>query len=178
MRRLTASLALAALVCACLDVELHAAELKAGDKAPDFTLAGSDGKTYNLKDFAGKQTVVLAWFPKAFTPGCTKECKAFKEQGDAMRKFDVAYFTASCDTAELNQKFAEELSVDYPILSDHDSSVATAYGVVNEERKVPFRWTFYIGEDGKILYIDKDVKTESHGADVAAKLKDLGVPAK
>lgn len=179
MRRLSASLALAALVCACLDTDmLSAAELKAGDKAPDFSLVGSDGKTYNLADFAGKQTVVLAWFPKAFTPGCTKECKSFQADGAAMRAFDVAYFTASCDTAELNAKFAESLSADYPILSDPDSKVATAYGVVNEERKVPFRWTFYIGEDGKILHVDKDVKTDSHGADVAAKLDELGVDKK
>lgn len=179
MRRLSASLALAVLIFACsVANQLRAAELKAGDKAPNFSLVGSDGKTYNLADFAGKQTVVLAWFPKAFTPGCTKECKSFQADGAAMRAFDVAYFTASCDTAELNAKFAESVSADYPILSDPTSEVAAAYGVVNEERKVPFRWTFYIGEDGKILHVDKDVKTDSHGADVATKLEELGVEKK
>jgi len=161
-----------------LMADASAADLKVGDPAPDFSLEGSDGKTYDLKDFAGKKTVVLAWFPKAFTGGCTKECKSFREDGEAMRAFDVAYFTASCDTAELNKKFAESLEVDYPILADPDSKVAQAYGVVNEERKVPFRWTFFIGEDGKILHIDKEVKTETHGADVAAKLKELGVEEK
>jgi len=68
--------------------------------------------------------------------------------------------------------------LDYPILSDPEAGVAKAYGVVTAERKVPFRWTFYIGKDGKILAIDKEVKTGSHGADVAGRLKELGVAAK
>lgn len=155
-----------------------AAELKVGDAAPDFSLVGSDGKTYKLSDFKGKKAVVLAWFPRAFTGGCTKECTSFKNDGAKMRDYEVAYFTASNDDAEKNKKFAESLGVDYPILSDADSSVATKYGVLNPERKAANRWTFYIGADGKILYIDKSVKTDSHGADVAAKLGELGVAKK
>ena len=90
----------------------------------------------------------------------------------------MAYFTASCDTPELNTKFGKSLDLDYPILSDLGKEVARAYGVVTDKRKVPFRWTFYIGTDGKPLYVDKAVKAGSHGADVAAKLKELGVEAK
>ena len=155
-----------------------AAEPKVGDAAPAFSLAGSDGKTYALADFKGKQAVVLAWFPKAFTGGCTAECKSLRESGAAIREFDVAYFTASCDTAELNKKFAESLELDYPILSDPDKEVATAYGVVHEGRAVPERWTFYIGVDGKILHVEKMVKAGTHGKDVAAKLQELGVAKK
>ncbi|MEO8427396.1 MAG: peroxiredoxin [Verrucomicrobiota bacterium] len=155
-----------------------ASPLKVGDPAPPFELQGSDGKTYKLSNFKGKQVVVLAWFPKAFTTGCTAECKSLHGNGDAIRKFDVAYFTASCDDAETNKKFAESLKVDYPILSDPKQEAATAYGVVNAQRKVPFRWTYYIGKDGRILYIDDKVQTESHGADIAARLKELGVPLK
>ena len=155
-----------------------AAELKVGDDAPDFTLVGSDGKTYKLADFKGKQAVVVAWFPRAFTGGCTKECKAFKEQGSSIREYDVAYFTASNDPVEKNKAFAESLGVDYPILSDPDSSVAKAYGVLNDKGTAALRWTYYIGADGKILHIDKTVKTESHGADVAKKLGELGVAKK
>jgi peroxiredoxin Q/BCP len=165
------------LFAVCLSVS-SAAELKVGDEAPDFSLVGSDGKTYKLADFKGKQAVVVAWFPRAFTGGCTKECKAFKEQGSSIREYEVAYFTASNDPAAKNKAFAESLGVDYPILSDPDSSVAKAYGVYNEERKAAARWTFYIGADGKILHIDKTVKTESHGSDVAAKLGELGVAKK
>lgn len=87
----------------------------------------------------------------------------------------MAYFTASCDDAETNKKFAESLGLDYPILSDPGAKTARAYGVITDERKLPFRWTFYIGKDGKILFIDEKVQVNSHGTDVAAKLKELGL---
>ena len=78
------------------------------------------------------------------------------------------------DDAETNQKFAEHLGPDYPILADPTKAVANAYGVLGRFG-VASRWTFYIGPDGKILYIDKAVKTTSAGEDVAAKLAELGV---
>lgn len=176
-RWLFCSLAAGAMLAAAASSS-HAAELKAGDDAPDFEMTGSDGKAYKLADFKGKQAVVIAWFPKAFTGGCTKECQSLRDNGNDLRQYNAAYFTASCDTVELNTKFAQSLTLDYPILSDPDQKVAGAYGVLNPERKVPFRWTFYIGKDGKILHIDKAVATASHGADVAAKLKELGVEKK
>jgi peroxiredoxin Q/BCP len=172
------SLLLASLFVLAASVASAADGLKVGDDAPDFSMVGSDGKTYKLSDFKGKQAVVVAWFPRAFTGGCTKECKSFKEQGSSIREYEVAYFTASNDPAEKNKKFAEELGVDYPILSDPDSSVATAYGVFNPERKAALRHTIYIGADGKILHIDRMVKTDSHGADVAQKLGELKVAKK
>src|SRR4029450_13689674 len=87
-----------------------AVELKVGDPAPDFTLQASDGKTYKLSDFKGKQAVVLAWFPKAYTSGCTIECKSLAEHGDLIQKYDVTYFMASVDPldgAQGNKAFAE-----------------------------------------------------------------------
>jgi len=158
--------------------QLQAADLKAGDAAPDFKLPGSDGKTNSLPHYRGKQAVVLAWFPKAFTPGCTNECKAFAAGGPSLRKFDVAYFTASVDPPEKNKKFAESVGADYPILSDAEGKVARAYGVTGAVQKIASRWTFYIGPDGKILYIDKNVNTKTHAEDVAKKLKELGVAEK
>jgi peroxiredoxin Q/BCP len=95
-----------------------------------------------------------------------------------LRKFDVAYFTASCDTAETNKKFAESLKLDYPILSDPDRAVAQAYGLVKNKQGNAARWTFYIGADGKILHVDKKVNSGEAGKDVAAKLKELGVKEK
>lgn len=153
------------------------AELKPGDSAPDFELKGSDGKTYRLSDYKGKKPVVLAWYPKAFTPGCTAECKSMKEQGAEIRDQDAAYFTASVDDAETNKKFAESLSLDYPILSDPTRETAKAYGVLND-RNMANRWTFYIDKEGKISHIDKSVKTGQHGSDIAAKLKELGEESK
>jgi peroxiredoxin Q/BCP len=90
----------------------------------------------------------------------------------------VAYFTASCDEASVNAEFAKKLELDYPILSDPKGDVAKSYGVVTEARKFPFRWTFYIGTDGKVLHVDKVVKSDSHGKDIAAKLAELGVKKK
>lgn len=90
----------------------------------------------------------------------------------------MAYFTASCDDLDTNTRFAKSLDLDYPILSDPDRKVAEAFGVVDDKQKNPRRWTFYIGKDGKIQHIEKTVKTDSHGDDVAAKLKELGVAKK
>ena len=155
-----------------------AEELKVGDTAPDFSLEGSDGKTYQLSDYRGKQAVVLAWFPKAFTPGCTTECTVMAQHGAKLKKFDVAYFTASVDTPEKNKKFAESVGADYPILSDPGGEVAREYGVTGAIQKWASRWTFYIGKDGRILFIDKDVHPSTHADDVAVKLSELGVAKK
>ena len=87
----------------------------------------------------------------------------------------MAYFAASCDTADVNQRWAESLKLDYPILSDPDGKVARAYGVADDTRKFPRRWTFFIGKDGKIEFIDKGVVPKSHGADAAKKLGELKV---
>ena len=84
--------------------------VKVGDMAPDFTLQGTDGKTHKLSDYRGKQAVVVAWFPKAFTQGCTIECKSLAENGDKIQKYQVTYFMASTDTIEDNIKFAKATS--------------------------------------------------------------------
>src|SRR5688500_1672343 len=152
-------------------------DLKVGDAAPDFSLPGSDGKTYKLSDFKGKQAVVVAWFPKAFTGGCTQECKSLAANGDKIRKFDVAYFMASVDPLEGekgNKAFAKSEKADFPVLSDETKSVAAAYGVLNP-RGMTNRWTFYIN-NGKIAAIDKAVKPATSAEDMVAKLKELKVP--
>jgi thioredoxin-dependent peroxiredoxin len=152
------------------------AELKVGDPAPNFTLKASDGKTYSLADFKGKRAIVIAWFPKAFTQGCTIECKSLAENGHLIKKYDVTYFMASVDPLEENTKFGAEHKADFPLLSDPDKTVATSYGVLND-RGMANRWTFYIGKDGRILAIDKAVKPATSAEDMAAKLKELGVAA-
>ena len=176
--RLMRSLLMLSLLALVMSLRAEAAELQVGDEAPEFNLPGSDGETYQLADFEGKQAVVLAWYPKAFTGGCTKECKSLREQGEAVRQYEVAYFAASVDQPELNKKFAQSLDLDFPILSDPSKQVAQAYGVVGPSRQVAQRWTYYIGKDGKILAIDKQVNVASHGADIANKLAELGVDKK
>jgi peroxiredoxin Q/BCP len=79
------------------------------------------------------------------------------------------------DSEQTNKQFAQSLGVDYPLLSDPTKTVATAYGVVDEDQPFPSRWTFFIGLDGRILYIDKQVNPATHGKVIAAKLAELGV---
>ena len=172
---LTASLVLGLATAAMAQT----AELKVGDQAPNFKLQATDGKTYQLSDFKGKKPVVLAWFPAAFTRGCTIECKSLAENGDKIKMYDVSYFMASVDPIEGeqgNKAFAEAHKADFPLLSDASKKTAEAYGVLND-RGMANRWTFYIGRDGKILAIDKSVKPATSAEDMAAKLGELNVPA-
>jgi peroxiredoxin Q/BCP len=174
MRRLLAGL-LAVVGLATLWGRTRAADLKPGDAAPPFKLRGSDGRDHDLAALSGR-TVVLAWFPKAFTGGWTAECKSLRASGDAIRSFEATYFAVSTDDASTNTKFAESLACDFPILADPDKKVAKAYGVLMPGLGVAHRWTYYIGPDGKILDIDKNVKAQTAGADVAARLEALHVP--
>src|ERR1700681_2015924 len=130
--------------------ERDAPQLKKGDLAPDFELPGSDGRWYRLRDFRGQETVVVAWFPKAFTGMCTRECESIGSSRAALRGFKAKYFVASIDSADTNRQFAESMGIDYPILSDPGKSVARAYGVLGAAG-FPSRWTFYIGNDGRIV---------------------------
>jgi peroxiredoxin Q/BCP len=148
--------------------------LQAGDVAPDFTLQASDGATYQLRDFRGRKPVVIAWFPKAFTGGCTTECRSLSEFGSAFARANVQCFAASVDTQATNAEFAAALGLTCPILSDPGKDVARAYGVLGPSGFAS-RWTFYIGADGRILDIDTQVRAASHGRDVTARLTELGI---
>src|SRR5689334_1610890 len=152
--------------------------LNVGDKAPDFTLPGTDGKTHKLSDYKGKE-VVLAWYPAALTSGCTAECKSITANKETITKFNVAYFMASVDTQEKNKQFADQEQANFPMLSDTDKKVATAYGVLGSSG-LANRWTFYIAPDGKIQFIDKNVNptVATAGEVLAKKLDELGVKKK
>ncbi len=107
-----------------------------------------------------------------------KKFEVAASSGSGLDEFQVAYFTASCDDSATNKRYAESLKLDYPILSDPGKQVAEAYGVVHGSRQVPERWTFYVGTDGKLTFIDKKVSAKTHGSDVSKKLTELGVPKK
>jgi peroxiredoxin Q/BCP len=138
--RVLMTVGLAAILAAGVSGQ-GAVALNVGDMAPDFALQGTDGKLHRLSDYRGKQAVVVAWFPRAFTQGCTIECKSLAENGDKIQRFDVTYFMASVDPLEQNIKFAKATSVtlgdrvvekkeaDFPMLSDPTKEVATKYGV-------------------------------------------------
>ena len=170
--------------------------VKVGDMAPDFSLQGTDGKTHKLSEYRGKQAVVIAWFPKAFTQGCTIECKSLAENGDKIKQYDVAYFMASVDNIEDNTKFAKATSVtlqargggaatvvekkeaDFPMLADPTKEVATKYGVLMANGQLANRWTFYIDKTGKVVAIDTAVRPATSAEDMITKLAELKVAKK
>ena len=154
-----------------------AASPRVGEQAPDFSLQASDGKTYSLSDFRDKQAVVIAWFPKAYTSGCTVECKSLAENGHLIQKYEVTYFMASVDPLADNIGFAKETEADFPLLSDPSKDTARAYGVLGI-LGVAKRHTFYIGKDGTILKIDTKIKTATSAQDMANTLGELGVSHK
>jgi peroxiredoxin Q/BCP len=181
MKAVLGTTVLALMALGMTAVPASAGDLKVGDQAPNFKLQATDGKTYQLSDFKGKESVVLAWFPKAFTQGCTIECKSLAEHGDMIKMYNAQYFMISVDPLEGdkgNKAFAEAQHADFPLLSDPTKETANAYGVLNAERGFANRWTFYIGKDGKITSIDKTVKPATSAEDMAATLKQLGTEMK
>ncbi|MDH7571365.1 MAG: peroxiredoxin [Armatimonadota bacterium] len=150
--------------------------LKVGDPAPDFKLTASNGKEYTLKEFKGKSAVILAWYPKAMTGGCTTECNAIRDEMTALSQFKVQVFGASTDPVEANKEFANRQGYTFPLLSDPDRAVAAAYGVLAPNGKNALRWTFVIDDKGIIRHIDREVKPATHGKDLARVLAELKIP--
>jgi len=135
---------------------------KVGDRAPDFSLPDHNGNLVKLGDFRGRKPVILAFYPQASTPGCTKEVKAY--QGDIAR-FDAAgaqILGVSLDSQEKNRKFAEQTHASFPLLCDTRKEVAKAYGVLNFTRLFANRVTFVIDKDGLICHIEKGSDAVDH----------------
>lgn len=151
-----------------------AVSLEIGDAAPNFKLQASDGNTYSLEQFKGKQAIVIAWYPKAFTSGCTIECKSLAEKGHLIKEYDVTYFMASVDSLEKNSAFAESTEADFPLLSDPSKKVAKAYDVL-AFYGFPKRHTIYIDKEGKILMVDRSINPSTSAEDMIANLQRLGV---
>ncbi|AQS37945.1 Peroxiredoxin [Shewanella psychrophila] len=167
-------LSLKLILLSILSFSAMATDLKVGDTAPNFRLQSTDGNFYQLSDYLGKQTLVLAWYPMANTHGCTLECRSLVQKGHLIREFNAVYMMASVDDLEDNQDFAKKQKADFPMLSDPSKETAKAYDVLNFVR-VASRVTFYVGKDGKIIKIDEDINAATAAEDIAANLKKLGV---
>ena len=150
-------------------------ELKVGDKAPDFSLPDQDGKTVSLKSLKGKQ-MVLYFYPKDDTPGCTKEACGFRDSLKAIEKINTVVLGVSMDNAASHQKFIKKYSLPFPLLCDEDGTVSKAYGVYklkNMYGKTYWgieRSTFIIDETGKLKAIFRKVKVDGHVDEVQAAL--------
>jgi thioredoxin-dependent peroxiredoxin len=142
--------------------------LAVGEKAPPFAVPATGGKTIALADYLGKRPVVLFFYPKASTPGCTIEACGFRDSSEAFEQRGVAVLGISPDPVAAVDKFSRKHKFDYPLLADADHKVAEAYGVW--QRKSMFgikfmgvvRSTFVIGKDGRIAHVFPNVRVLGH----------------
>ena len=147
---------------ALTNTPLSAAETpKTGDKAPLVEAKDQDGKAWKLADVVGKQIVLLYFYPKDDTPGCTKEACGLRDRMADLKKDNVEVIGVSFDSAESHQKFIAKHSLNFPLLADTDGKVAESYGVRAAGRNVARRVSFLIGMDGNIAHV-----TDSPNADV------------
>jgi len=150
--------------------------LKPGDKAPDFTLLDATGRAVWLGDFAGKQ-VILYFYPRDDTPGCTKEACGFRDQWEGLSRSDAVLLGISADDAESHRRFATKYRLPFTLLSDPDHEVMRAYGAYGEKmlygRKVTgvIRSTVWIGPDGRVRrHWARVANAAKHPAQVLAAL--------
>lgn len=149
--------------------------LEAGQKAPAFSLKDQDGKTVKLSDFKGQQ-VVLYFYPKDNTPGCTTEACEFRDEASALKKAGAVVLGVSMDSEASHQKFIQKHGLNFPLLVDADHAVAEKYGAWGEKKMYGkafmglIRSTFLIGGDGKLKKVWPKVKVEGHVKEVLEAL--------
>jgi len=152
--------------------------LTVGNKAPTFSLPDQDGKVHALKDYAGK-VVLLYFYPKDDTPGCTVEACTIRDSWSKFKKAGIVVLGMSVDTVAKHKKFAEKYTLPFTLLADVEKEVVNAYGVwakkkfMGREYMGIKRWSFLIGPDGKILKIYEDVKPADHADEVLADAKAM-----
>jgi peroxiredoxin Q/BCP len=147
--------------------------LSTNTKAPDFTTKDTQGNTVSLSDFAGK-TVVLYFYPKDDTPGCTKEACSFRDNYSAYQAKDVVVLGVSTDDEVSHQAFTSKYNLPFPLLADVDGSITKAYDLYSEMNGMGYakRVTYVIDGQGSIIRVYDSVKTETHASDI---LTDLGL---
>lgn len=143
-----------------------------GDMAPDFTAPATNGKTISLKELRGKW-VVLYFYPKAFTPGCTKESCTLRDSHKEIAKEDAVILGVSLDDIETQIRFKKKYKMPFELLSDTGKKMARAYNVLALFGLFTKRVTFLISPEGKIAHVFDDVKAGSHDEQVLKKLKEF-----
>jgi peroxiredoxin Q/BCP len=151
-------------------------ELAVGDNAPELAIPDQHGKTVTLKNFKGKQ-VVLYFYPKDDTPGCTKESCDFRDVESQILRAGGSIVGVSLDGKESHQKFIKKFGLPFPLLSDEDAAISKAYGVYKEKNMYGKKYwgiersTFVIDSDGKLKAIFRKVKVDGHADEVLKALK-------
>ena len=148
-------------------------KVKVGDPAPDFEGPTSNGSRLGLKDFKGKQNVVLYFYPKDDTPGCTREACSFRDNIKPIRDLGAEIIGVSLDSVQSHDKFARKYELPFPLISDKEKNIANAYGVLRDVGLSANRVTFIIDKDGKVTKIFPKVDVGKHTDEVVAALKEL-----
>ncbi len=159
------SLLLPATVCLtglALQTARAAATPKAGDTAPLIAGKDQDGKPWKLADVVGKKVVLLYFYPKDDTPGCTKEACGFRDRMADLKKDNVEVIGVSFDPADSHQKFIAKYKLNFRLLADPEGKIADAYGVRMAGREMARRVSFLIGLDGKIVHVTDNPSADTH----------------
>jgi thioredoxin-dependent peroxiredoxin len=149
-----------------------------GQPAPDFTLPSTSGRDVSLRDFHGEQAVVLYFYPRDDTPGCTAEACSFRDLRSMFNEHGAEILGVSTDSIRSHKKFQDKFNLNFPLLADTDHTVAEAYGVWQEKKFMGrasmgvVRTTFVIGRDGLIKAIFPKVKVEGHADQVLAAVRE------
>lgn len=152
---------------------------KIGNMAPAFSLLNQDGEKVSLKDFKGKKNVVIYFYPKAMTPGCTVQACGLRDSKKELDKRDVVVLGISPDAVERLPKFIEKHDLNFTLLSDSDHAIAEKYGCwgmkkfMGKEFMGLLRTTFIIGKDGRLLKVMDKFKTKTHHEDLLSELDKL-----
>ena len=152
---------------------VYLTELKVGDIAPDFSLLDEHGLPVSLKDYLGKKIVILYFYPKDFTPGCTAEACSFRDDYKIYRDKDAVVIGVSFDSIDSHSKFSNEYKLPFSILSDRNKEVAKTYGALGIGGILTKRMTFIINKDGKITHIFPKVDVKHHSEEVMKALEEL-----
>ncbi|MEP5766571.1 MAG: thioredoxin-dependent thiol peroxidase [Halieaceae bacterium] len=154
---------------------------KVGNLAPAFTLLDQDGNKVSLKDFKGKSNVVLYFYPKAMTPGCTTQACGIRDSKAALKKAKTVVLGVSPDPVARLGRFIDKQELNFTLLSDEDHAITDKYGCwglkkfMGREFMGVLRTSFIIGKDGRLKHVMDKVKTKSHHDDVLALIKELGL---
>ena len=154
---------------------------KVGNMAPAFSLLDQDGNKVSLAQFKGKQNVVLYFYPRAMTPGCTVQACGIRDSKKTLAKLDTVVLGVSPDPVPKLGKFIEKQDLNFTLLSDEDHAVTEKYGAwglkkfMGKEFMGVLRTTFIIGKDGRLKHVMDKVKTKTHHDDVIALVKELGL---
>lgn len=155
--------------------------MEVGTLAPDFALPDQEGRTHRLSDYRGRW-VVLYFYPKDDTPGCTKEACGFRDQMGSLKALDAVVLGVSADDVESHKRFAEKYGLNFPLLADPERKVIGAYGawgkknLYGKEVEGVLRQTFLIDPEGRIAKVWRKVSPEGHALEVAEALKALRGP--